>query len=327
MHPVRSCARTLGTLLALAVGLSIGSTSGAARADEADVKHAREAYDRGVRAHDAGDDASAARAFAEADGLFPTPASLEGALESSMRADDPALGLELLDRAEGRPLDASLRRTVDAARKRFAGRAGRIRFECRGASRCLVAVDGAAVPSQKQAYVRIGPHAVVLQRDGQRLERLVEVSSETVVVGNEESPPKPSPVVVTPAISPVTSEHTSSSGISPTWFWVGLGATAALGAFTVASGVDAVNIHDRFEQRGCSPGASGPVSSVCSGIHDDGRGAELRTNVLLGVTGALAVATAAVGIFAVRWKSGAEARVAFSGSRGTAVAGVQIVTP
>lgn len=327
MHPVRSCARTVGTLLALAVGLSIGSASGVAHADEADFRHAREVYDRGVRAHDAGDDAAAARAFAEADGLFPTPASLEGALESAMRADDPALGLELLDRSEGRSADASLRRTIEAARKRFVGRAGRLRFDCKGASRCLAAVDGAAISPQRPAYVRIGPHAVVLQRDGERLERLVEVSSGTVLVGEEESPPKPAPVVATPVTGPVTSEHTSSSGISPTWFWVGLGATAAVGAFTIASGIDAVNIHDRFEQRGCAPGAAGPVSSVCSGIHDDGRSAELRTNVLFGVTGALAVATAAVGIFAVRWKSGAEARVAFSGSRGTAVAGLQIVTP
>ncbi len=82
-------------------------------------ERAREAYDRGVRAHAAGREQEAALAFAEADAIDPSPAALEAALEASMRADDAVLGTELLDRAAGRPADKGVARSVDAAKKRF----------------------------------------------------------------------------------------------------------------------------------------------------------------------------------------------------------------
>jgi hypothetical protein len=49
--------------------------------------------------------------------------------------------------------------------------------------------------------------------------------------------------------------------------------------------------------------------------------------VLLGATAVVAVTTAAIGIFAVRWKDGTEARVTFSPSATRAMAGLEIVTP
>jgi len=149
---------------------------------EPNVDRARAAYDRGVRAHALGDHGAAARAFAEADALAPKAASLEAALESAMKADDAVLGAELVERADGRAPDAGLRTTLEAARKRFAGRTGKIRIECAGEARCLVAVDGTAGDARKPIFVGAGPHAVVVQRGADRIERLVDVKAEQIVV-------------------------------------------------------------------------------------------------------------------------------------------------
>ncbi len=77
-------------------------------------------------------------------------------------------------------------------------------------------------------------------------------------------------------------------GISPGWFFAGLGVTAALGGGAIASGVDTLAKHAAFER-------GEDVSSA-------GQAAQLRTNVLLFSCAGAGVATAAIGIFAVNWR-------------------------
>jgi hypothetical protein len=96
-------------------------------------------------------------------------------------------------------------------------------------------------------------------------------------------PPAPAPTLA-PSTSP-----------SPAWFWLAAGATVVAGGVTVASAVDTSSRHATFE-RTC--GANPP--STCSSLRSDGISAQTRTNVLLGVTGALAAATLVVA-FVVRW--------------------------
>jgi hypothetical protein len=100
-----------------------------------------------------------------------------------------------------------------------------------------------------------------------------------------------------------------------------------LGGATVISGLDAVAKHNGFKSDGCASGGSGPVPSDCSDRGAEGTRAQTRTNVLLGASAVFAVATAAIGIFAVRWRDGTEARVTFSPSATRALAGLEIVTP
>src|SRR5687767_8433845 len=110
---------------ACALVLALVAHAGIAHA-EPDYARAKEAYDRGVRAHAAGDHGGAARAFAEADSLVPAAASLEAAIEAAMRADDAVFGADLLDRLAGRPPEPSLDKTVAAAKKKFANRTGKV---------------------------------------------------------------------------------------------------------------------------------------------------------------------------------------------------------
>jgi hypothetical protein len=295
------------------------------------VDRARAAYDRGVRANATGDHANAARAFAEADALAPQPASLEAALESAMKADDAALGAELVDRADGRAPDAGLRKTLEAARRRFAGRTGKVRIECRGDGRCLAAVDGAAADARRPIFVAVGPHAVVVQRGDERIERLVDVKADAVVV--VEAGPSGGAVGSAgiagvagagPGASVTPAEP--SQGLSRGWFYGGLGVTAVFGAITIVSGLDAVAQHDRFAAA-CGSGGAGPAPADCGDRSAEGSRAQTRTNIFLGGTALFALTTAALGIFAVRWRDGTQARVTFGTTRASAVAGFELVTP
>ncbi|MDB4993970.1 MAG: hypothetical protein JWM74_1402 [Myxococcaceae bacterium] len=337
MHLVRSVLRCgwRATLAFALVGLSFG---GEARAVEPDVARARAAYDQGTRAYAAKDYATAARHFAEADALAPTAASLEAALEAAMRADDAPLGAELVDRSAGRALDASLARTLETARQRFGGRVGKIRVDCKGAASCVVSVDGVASEARRLVYVRAGAHDVVVQRGEERFQRLavvpadgvLDVAGPAVVAGaggtgalGQRTSPSPSP-------STSTSTSTGSersSGASPTWVWIGAGVTAVVGGLATASALDASALHRRYDRGGCAPGSSGARSPDCDHVASDGSAAQTRTNVLIGATAVIAVATVATAIFLVRWKDGTTARMNVGASARVAAVSFEVLTP
>src|SRR4051812_29325922 len=95
---------------ALVLILPIGLAPATAHAGETDEElEARRWYDRGAAAYDAGNWAVAATQFAHADELVPNLTVLRLALTASVRADDPVVGMSLVDRAkkrlgEGSPL-------------------------------------------------------------------------------------------------------------------------------------------------------------------------------------------------------------------------------
>ena len=338
---VRTAVAVLACVACVAAGAPAAAGEPGPNGAEPGVDRARAAYDRGVRAHALGDHRAAALAFAEADALAPKAASLEAALESAMKADDAVLGAELVERADGRAPDAGLRTTLEAARKRFLGRTGKIRVECGAETRCLAAVDGTAADARRPIFVGAGPHAVVVQRGGERIERLVDVKADQIVVvtaSGESAGANANANAGANANANANADEGRAGageglGISRGWFYVGLGLTAVLGGVTVISGLDAVAKHDRFKTAGCASGGTGPVPVDCGERGADGTRAQTRTNVLLGATAVLAVTTAAIGIFAVRWKNGVEARLTFTpslvGRNGGAgsMAGLQLVTP
>ena len=85
--------------------------------------------------------------------------------------------------------------------------------------------------------------------------------------------------------------------VHPTWFWVGVSATALLGTATIVSGLHTVELHD--DLGGDRTNAE---------LAERGRSAELRTNVLLLSTGVVALATSVVGYFVFRDKEAAYGR-------------------
>jgi hypothetical protein len=264
-----------------------------ARAADPDVAMARAAYDRGARAYDAGKYALAAREFTVADELAPNPVALKYAIQAALKIDDPVLGMRLVERAtqEG----ADLGTLVKEARDKFAKRVGRIVLTCPDGP-CRARVDGE--PARSVAWVMPGPHAIEWEPSGRSTIPVgagesVEVTGPSRASSNGVSSPTPT---VSPTSSPPVENSGKGGGIEPIWFWVGIGVTTiGLGA-TIASGADTLHQHTLF--------AAHPNATT----QQDGQAAQLRTNVLLGLTGALAITTAGLGLFAVKWTDGNKAQ-------------------
>ena len=296
-----------------------------------DRARARDAYDRATRAYDKGDYVTAAREYADADLIAPTNASLEAALEAAIRADDPAEGQELVERAQTRTLDKSTTATVSSARARFANRATRITTDCAAATSCILSVDGVAKDPTRVLFVAHGPHTFVLQRDDERFERLVDVRGEALAFSpkpndaTSSSAAETSPATGTtgPSNPPTPAKDDSKTKpadnrLSPIVFYGAAGLTVVAAGLTAASAFDTQSRHDKFHTLGCDSGA-GQINVNCGAISSDGKSAELRTNIGLGVTGALALTSAALAIFFVHWQKD-ETRVSIGARPGGAVA-------
>jgi hypothetical protein len=95
----------------------------------------------------------------------------------------------------------------------------------------------------------------------------------------------------------------------PRWaFFSSLGATVALGAVTVWSGIDANSGVGAYESAartanspGINDGSSPTPAEQARALLDEGQSKERRTNILIGVTAAMATGTAVLGVF-TNWK-------------------------
>jgi hypothetical protein len=99
-----------------------------------------------------------------------------------------------------------------------------------------------------------------------------------------------------PSAPPPDRASESRSGWSPTVFWVGAGLTGALAGVTVWSGIDTLNNPGKDKvQAECEP------NDTSCDLYQQGLANQQRTNILIGVTAGVGVATALVGILATDW--------------------------
>ncbi|MBX3199209.1 MAG: hypothetical protein KF894_13845 [Labilithrix sp.] len=296
--------RVLSALVALASVLTVASA--AADATDADRTRAKEAYARGVRAHDAGDLRAAAVAFAEADALAPSPVALMAALDAAVDADDPVLGAELLERSAREPPTPALSASIDAARAKLGGRAGRVRIACPASATCASTLDDRTLTGDGPTWVSVGRHTVVVRVDGEPREHVVDVrAGETFVLSPMEAkPPAPAPESVSPRpVAPPRSDDeprpAPRSGLSPVAFFVGAAVTVGFGAGAAVAGLLAKGKHDDFVAKRCD---EGPAPG-CTALQDAGEPLVLATNVLLVGSAVSAVATAIVGAAFTDWSA------------------------
>ncbi len=273
------------------------------------------AYDRGAAAFDAKDYPHAAEEFSRADILAPNTLALQLALDSAMRAGRAALVMDLTTRAEQRLASsqpgttperaASLAALVQRAHSEYEDRAGTLLVQCAPPRVCTAKIDDKPWPVNSRAWLGIGRHVLSVRIDGHEERRDVVISPREPTEVRPEPPPVIPPPVPPPSDSakgqaPSASPRVSQKieeppppekhrGMSPTWFWVGASATAVLGGLAIASGIDTNAKHNEFE------------SNRTSALADQGRGAQTRTNVLLGLTALGAVTTATIAVFFVDW--------------------------
>jgi hypothetical protein len=300
--------------LAILVGAlaALQAVSVTASADDT-REQARQAYDQGTQARRRGDFAEAAADFARADSLAPSAAALTAALEDCVRADDPVLGMEIIDRSNRGAADAALSASVTAARDKFKGRAGRIAIHCPESHTCLATLDGKAVDASRGIWALATQHTLIVQVDDLAQPRLVDVKPDAVVDVTPALPSEAAPVPVpvpgptptptptpTPAPAPAPAPTPApAKPLSPVWFWIGAGATVLLGGGTAFSAVDTANHHGDFSTDGCAQAGS----PTCDGLATNGSAAQQRTNALVIATAAVGVATVIVGLFFTRWSS------------------------
>ena len=224
MKPLLALRRCL-TFVALSAALL---PSYSALAEDDPKTRAREAYARGEKLAAGGDLQGAATAFAEADWYAPNPTALEAALEAAIRADAPALGMNLVERASRSPADLAIT-AVRTARERFATRVGVLTFPCREQSApCKPTFQGALVNASR-VWALPGNHEVQFEGASKPVLVLLDAGAERRV---DPPAPEPKPELTKPR-EPV--EPAKDTGLSPLWTVLPAGLSLAFGGVLVAS--------------------------------------------------------------------------------------------
>jgi hypothetical protein len=271
-----------------------------ARADDDPKARAREAYARGEKLAANKDLEGAAAAFAEADWYAPNPTALEAALEATIRADAPALGMNLVERASRSPADLAIP-AVRTARERFATRVGVLTFPCREESKpCKPIFRGAPVMASR---VWALPGNYEVQFEGASKAVLVDLGAgaERRV---DPPAPEPAPVVTKPreVVQPV-----KDAGISPLWTILPAGVTVVSGGMLLASILQVGAAESDLETfqltenpgAGATPAQKDAFAQGQNDIIDEGETWSTMAGVFGGLTAAAGAATIIVLVIAL----------------------------
>jgi hypothetical protein len=260
------------------------------------VRAAAEAFDLGRQSYKAGRYTEAAEQFERADASAPSATALELAIRSRDKAGDldragtlASLALTLY------PDDGNIGKIAPDVITRAGADLYELSVTCD--EPCEI-TDGTKVVHGRAASTRTlflapGTHHLRVSFGGGRTEaKTVEATPgasgmiEFAPPSSDEPEPVEEPQAEPLAEPPPEEEPEPSKGLPPMLFWVGAGATVAAGGVTVWSGLDTVN----------NPGVDRVKAECQAGdenckLYQEGRAKQTRTNVLLGVTGAFALAT------------------------------------
>lgn len=277
---------------------------------QAEPSPAKVAYDRATTEFEAKSYSAAATDFALADELSPNPVALESALKASLLADDPLLGMELVERAKTRPSTPALEGLVGKAKDAFAKRTGKLTVRCPEGHVCsaTLVVAGASggvarIPLEtgKPRWLRAGTLVLDTTFEGTYARHQIDVLPESDVsfeVPKPAPPPPPREEKPAPPVEPPPPRRTAHKkdmhGAHPAFFGVTAGLFLASAGVTIWSGVDTLDLHQKWLDHGEDS------------VRQEGLDAQLRTNVMFGVMGGGAVATTLVGIF-TDWDGAPEA--------------------
>ncbi len=271
-------------------------------AEQDPAEQASAAYRRGQAASSRRDYLEAARAFAEADSILANPVALESAIKASILADDPAMGMQLAERAHRGAAYAALS-VVQEAFEKFRNRVGKIEINCDTAALCEATVDGAALPG-KDGWFAIGTHTVSLRAGDRSHQETVTLEGggrvEVKMPPAAVAAPVAAPAVFPPAAVAPREPEPIDQGVDggTVVFWTGVGLTGALTAGAFVSLADLVSKHGDFAD--ACENAVGPVPT-CAELASDGEAAQTRTWILGGAAMGFAVVTGIVGVTVVEW--------------------------
>jgi hypothetical protein len=280
----------------------------AAPAHAQDVAGAANAFSRAQKAELSGDHDTAAELYELADGLAPAPEALRSALRARKAAGQlgsAALHAERLLRRY--PDDKRSKDLAEGTLEESKRKLARIEIQCRPKA-CGLVVDGGAgsseVAESHVVYLEPGKHElnaafgpdrgapkVAIAKAGDRTSLTFEAPASTssglrmTDAGGKSG--------VHSASADVTADRGAKGlqrGLSPWIFVGGAVATAGLGVATLWSGLDVLSAHDAYE------------GNETQRNYENGLDKEKRTNVLIGATVVVGLATGVVAMF-TRWGS------------------------
>jgi hypothetical protein len=316
------------SLIALVLGtpLIVHAQEAPAEPTPAQVRAAAEAFDRGREAYKAEEYVEAAEQFEKADNSAPSSAALELAVRARDKAGEIDRAATLLALALKRhPGESNLLKLATDLDRRVKADLYMLTATCD--TPCDLTVGGKIVhgPADTQRTLFVQPGTIMIRAgwadnrsDSKQVEAEKggqgEVSFVTPATPAGEAIAKEAEPVTPPPVDPAATRDEGagkkSGGWPPAIFFVGAGLTAVAGGVTIWSGVDTVN----------NPGADkvkeecGDQGESCA-LYQEGLSKQRRTNILLGVTAGVGVATILIGVFATDWSGGKSAPPAEAAKR------------
>ena len=255
-----------------------------------DREKAADAYDQGTSAYLSERYELAAHWFERAYRLVPTSTALLQAVRAHHKAGNSIRAANLaLQLRDGYPSDARSKQVANVVIATAKPMNVLVKAECE--EECTLEIDGALIQHPTFFVTPDVEHALKAAFDGGETSIFVQGAAGDIKAVTLDAP-------APPAAPPV-----------PRWaFFSSLGATVALGAVTVWSGIDAnngVSAYESAARTANSPGINGGGSPTpqeqAQSLLEEGRSKERRTNILIGVTATMAATTAALGVF-TNWK-------------------------
>ncbi|HEX7672121.1 MAG TPA: hypothetical protein VF395_21145 [Polyangiaceae bacterium] len=302
---------TVSALLAALTGVGSAFAADAAPSVE-DIKAAEQDFNRGREAYKGANYVEAGEYFESADSHAPNDRVLELAINAREKAGN-------LDRAatlaqyglETYPNSDRIRKMAGPLVDRGRAEMFQVTVQCDEACNLL---DGTRLvhggpTARRIVFLTPGDHTIRAAWSDDRAEskNVGGKAGETAAL-EFQAPPIPKKPELPPAQTgtgnPALDKGPDGKpfGLPPIYFLIGAGTTAALGGVTIWSGIDTVN----------NPGADKVKRECdqkqpdCTSLYDKGRSSQLRTNILIGATSVVGVATAVVGIFATNWNGDAK---------------------
>lgn len=288
-----------GVLLA-ATSASAQTSTPPAEPSASDRAAAGEAYDRGTAAYLAHEYARAATLFETAYRLAPSAPALIQAIRAHEHGDGAMRAASLALRLEA--LYGSDRQAARQAHTTLAHANHYLRVDVRCDATCTIELDGAIEDYASFFVDPASPHTVRASFDTgvapSQSTSGAAGETQTLSFARPPEPPAPPPVEVAVVVPP-PDEHTppppppppSSSGLHPAVFITAAALTAVSGGILIWSAVDMYDGVPAYQMN--------PTQAALQ----DGQGRELRTDIMWGVTGALA-ATSVVLAIVTDWSGG-----------------------
>ncbi len=281
------------------------------------VRSAADEYDAGRRAFNDSKFDEAAIHFENAFHDAPAAAAIRNAIAARSKAGHYARAATEAALAQTKyPDDAQTRDLVKSTLSEFEPKLHKTVLNCSPA--CGVVADNRAVSIEDASrvvfYLDPGDHEVVVSW-GEDRTKAVKVSAKAggkTDLSLEAPAPKPKPAPDQPLNAsgrgvgspPVTAEQPSRKPFGPAIFIVGSVLTVGAGVALIASGVDTLNNPGTQKVRALMlPGMSCENLGEKCPEYQQGLASQTRTNVILGATIGVAVATAVIGIFFTQWSS------------------------